>query len=352
MKIKDLYEKIRDGIIVSDIDLQREIIYNTEKQALVIDSIMNDIPLPAFYLWENDNGRLEVLDGKQRIEAIKKFVQNDLQYNDKIWKMTDSVLQKKFNETELSVIICKGTEELKRKIFNRINTLGVPLSPYEVLNGLYHGEYLRGLTSYVGQDRDAMKVLGTNKRGNNQMRILKYLCILKGFGGNIHDYVKRVQLDTFADDQRLIAKHIKFIKEVFDEYGQIDIYFELSVKYLRDLTIWKEHKTTINSSIRRYLRSPDSKITNKRKEIEDIIQAIVCGISVDEKRLFTAEDKREHLLKCECKDGKYQCCICKKWFFPEELQMDHIEAWSKGGRTVLSNAEILCGPCNKKKGNL
>ena len=36
MKIKELYEKIRDGIIISDIDLQREIIYNTEKQQLVI----------------------------------------------------------------------------------------------------------------------------------------------------------------------------------------------------------------------------------------------------------------------------------------------------------------------------
>lgn len=30
MKIKDLYEKIRDGIIISDIELQREIIYNPE----------------------------------------------------------------------------------------------------------------------------------------------------------------------------------------------------------------------------------------------------------------------------------------------------------------------------------
>ena len=125
MKIKELYEKIRDGVIISDIELQREIIYNTEKQQLVIDSILNDVPLPAFYLWKNDDEKLEVLDGKQRIEAIKKFIQNDLQYNDKIWKQTDSDVQQKFNETELSVIIQSGTEELKRKIFNRINTLGV-----------------------------------------------------------------------------------------------------------------------------------------------------------------------------------------------------------------------------------
>ena len=74
MKIKELYEKIRDGVIISDIELQREIIYNTEKQQLVIDSILNDVPLPAFYLWKNDDEKLEVLDGKQRIEAIKKFI--------------------------------------------------------------------------------------------------------------------------------------------------------------------------------------------------------------------------------------------------------------------------------------
>ena len=39
MKIKELYEKIRDGVIISDIELQREIIYNTEKQQLVINYV-------------------------------------------------------------------------------------------------------------------------------------------------------------------------------------------------------------------------------------------------------------------------------------------------------------------------
>lgn len=350
MKIKELYEKIRDGVIVSDIDLQREIIYDTDKQRLVIDSILNDVPLPAFYLWDN-NGKLEVLDGKQRIEAIKKFKENDLEYNNKIWKLTDNSVQDKFNETELSVIICCGEEELKRKIFNRINTLGIPLSPYEVLNGLYHGEYLRGLTSYVSNDKDAIKVLGQNSRGKNQMRVIKYICILKEIK-NLNDYVKDTKDKSFADDQKLITKYFKFIREVFDDYGQLDIYFRLSIKYFKDITIWKEHKQEINIHIKRYLKSNDSKFTDKNKEIEDIIQAIVNGISVDEKRLFTIDDKRELLAQSQCENGKYQCRICKKWFFPEELQMDHKDAWSKGGRTVLSNAELLCGPCNRKKSNL
>ena len=111
MKIKELYEKIRDGIIISDIELQREIIYNTDQQVLVIDSILNNVPLPAFYLWQNENGKLEVLDGKQRIEAIRKFVENDLEYNGKIWKQSLEI-HDKFNMTELSVIICPGAEPL------------------------------------------------------------------------------------------------------------------------------------------------------------------------------------------------------------------------------------------------
>lgn len=351
MKIKELYEKIRDGIIISDIDLQREIIYNTEKQQLVIDSILNQVPLPAFYLWKNEDEKLEVLDGKQRIESIKKFIENDLQYNDKIWKQTDRETQDKFNFTELSVIVCSGSEDLKRKIFNRINTLGVPLSPYEVLNGLYNGEYLRGVTSYISQDKDALKILGPNSRGKNQMKVLKYICSLRNVK-ELDDYVKTNQSKSFADDQRLIMKNLKFIREVFDDYGHLDILFNLSIKYAKDLTIWKEHKSDINIRIKRYLKSDDAKFTDKAVEIENIIQAIVQGISVDDKRLFTVDDKRELLAQKECQENKYQCECCKKWFYKEELQVDHIEPWSKGGRTVLSNAQLLCGPCNRKKGNI
>ena len=74
MTVKELYNEVRDGHIISDIELQREIIYSDEKQELVIDSIVKEYPLPAFYLWKNGNGSLEVLDGKQRIEAIKRFM--------------------------------------------------------------------------------------------------------------------------------------------------------------------------------------------------------------------------------------------------------------------------------------
>ena len=352
MNIKELYEHVRDGRIISDINLQREIIYNTEKQRLVIDSIVNRIPLPAFYLWKNDEGILEVLDGKQRIEAIKRFKENDLEYDGNIWKRTPPEIQERINNTELSIIVCEGTEELKRKIFNRINTLGVPLSPYEVLNGLFHGEYLRGLSQYVEQDREARKVLGANSRGKNQMKILRMLLSLDHSRQSIHDYVEEHQHQSFEADQRRLTRYIRFVADVFTEYGQLEIFFHLAVKYIKDISIWKENKAEINKRVKRFLKSDDAKIIkNKQKEIDDIIQAAVNGISVDDKRLFTRDDKRELCDQKECRDGKYQCEDCGQWFTFDELTVDHKKPWSKGGRTELSNAQLLCRPCNSKKGN-
>jgi hypothetical protein len=354
MKIKELYEKVNDGKIISDIELQREIVYSPEKQKLVIDSIVNGIPLPAFYFWKNEEGILEVLDGKQRIEAIKKFYQNDIEYNGKIWKeyAFDPEFQKKINETEISDIVCSGTEELKREIFRRINTLGVALSKFEVLNGLYNGEYLRGVTAYVKQDSDILKVLGSNNRGANQYWIIEKIIELKNVK-NIEVYVKKNQDISFETDQKLITKHIKFIRGIFEKYNEKEIYFRLSVKYLIDFGAWKDKKTEINRKISEYLKDRTLvALTNKEKEIEDIIQAVLNYTSVDPKRLFTRDDKEELLRKENQEDGKYRCKICKQLFFSNELEVDHIFAWSKGGRTELSNAQLLCRPCNAKKNNL
>lgn len=351
MKIKDLYEQVRDGKIVSDIDLQREIIYNTEKQSLVIDSIVTGIPLPAFYLWRNAGGVLEVLDGKQRIEAIKRFKENDLEYQGKIWKASDPALQQRVDETELTLITSSGTEELKREIFRRINTLGVPLSPYEVINGLYHGEYLRGLTAYVSQDKAALKVLGGNSRGKNQMKVLKMLACLRG-EKDLHKYAEQRKNTSFAADQREAGRYMRFIRDVFGNGKQFDTYFALAVKYYADFAIWKEHAAAIQSRIRRYLRSDEARLTDKAAEIEALILAEVQGIRVDEKRLFTPDDKQELLGKLKPDDeGKYACALCRRRFYADELTVDHIEPWSKGGRTVLSNAQLLCRACNSRKGN-
>ena len=359
MTVKELYKEVRDGHIISDIELQREIIYSTEKQELVIDSIVKDYPLPAFYLWKNDNGNLEVLDGKQRIHAITRFYENDLEYQGLLWKEWNSKnpkLQEKINETNLCIIISSGTEEKKREIFNRINTLGVPLSEFEVLNGLYAGQYLRGLSKYVEQDSAAKKILGEPKRGKSKIKLLDFICSLRGVKDK-KEYVKQHQYEPFVNDQMLVTKYVKFVASIFDDFASLPMLFRLAVKYIKDVTIWKGHKDEINRRLKKFKKSQDYKlIDNKEKETEDIILTIVKGISVDPRRLFTPEQKEEiihqYLTDPERHQGdKIRCEDCKHFFFEDELNVDHIDPWSKGGRTELSNAQLLCRVCNIKKGN-
>lgn len=160
------------------------------------------------------------------------------------------------------------------------------------------------------------------------------------------------QNDSFVTDQKDIKKYIDFIASVFDGYGNLPIYFYLARKYIKDVSIWKAKKKEINERITRFQKSEDYKlIPNKQKEIEDIINAVVNNISVDPKRLFTLDDKKALLEQATKKDDKYRCAMCKQYFYADELQVDHNKAWSIGGRTVLSNAQLLCQPCNIKKSN-
>ena len=359
MTVKELYNEVRDGNIISDIELQREIIYSDEKQRLVIDSIVKDYPLPAFYLWKNEDGKLEVLDGKQRIHAITRFYENELQYQDYLWKEWNTkapALQEKINNTKLCIIISEGTEEKKREIFNRINTLGVPLSEYEVLNGLYAGEYLRGLSKYVEQDSSAKKILGEPKRGKNKIKLLDFICSLRGVKDK-KEYVKQHKDEPFVTDQTLVSKHIKFVASIFEDYASLPMLLRLAVKYAKDVSIWKGHKDEINRRLKKFRKSQDYKlIDNKEQETEDIILTVVQGISVDPKRLFTPDQKGElvqqYLADPDRHDGnKIRCEDCKQFFFEDELTVDHVKPWSKGGRTELSNAQLLCRPCNSKQGN-
>ena len=363
MTIAELYDKITRGAIISEIDIQRDIIYDDEKQKMVIDSIMNDIPLPAFYFWDNTDlpvnarGKYEVLDGRQRLEAIKKYRQNLIRYNGKTYMVEETELQEKFDNTELTIIICSGTPEKKREIFNRINTLGVPLNHFEVLNGLFNGEYIRGIRKYGDQDKYVQKIFGKdNARGKSSYKILLKLKEAKGIS-DMRDYIEERQDASFEEDQQFISKYLRFVCEIFDKPGtHFDILFRLALKHLEDRVIWRQHKDEINKRLAEYLKSDVPKLHPelKAQHFEEICLSAVDGITVDPRRCFTKEQKQQFLDMQPADtivDGKYMCARCKQHFYPDELQMDHKTPWSKGGPTELSNAALLCNRCNPSKGN-
>ncbi|MEA4206290.1 DUF262 domain-containing protein [Mycoplasma sp. 1199] len=146
-------------------DYQRNFVYNPEKTSKLIESDLMGIPLPSIYLCEEEDGRLSVIDGQQRLKTLIDFTENKFSLNKKInsedWKnkkYTELNLedQKTINETNLyAYTLIKGQDKLKFDIFERLNKGAVNLNEQELRNCVYHGQYNKMINelSKVNQEK-------------------------------------------------------------------------------------------------------------------------------------------------------------------------------------------------------
>ncbi|NEP78552.1 MAG: DUF262 domain-containing protein [Okeania sp. SIO3B3] len=139
-------------------DYQREETWNEKEQSKFIESVLLGLPIPYIFVadiydQENDLGRLEIVDGTQRIRSLSKFSKNELTLVglEKLKKLnnftfTDLPLarQRRFNRSTIRMIQLteKADEEVRIDMFERINTGSVVLNDMEKRRGIQRGPFL------------------------------------------------------------------------------------------------------------------------------------------------------------------------------------------------------------------
>jgi uncharacterized protein with ParB-like and HNH nuclease domain len=148
------------GKTYSDIDLKNQIIldsafqrgevWNRRQQSELIESVLLGLPLPLMYFYEDKNANLIVVDGRQRLTAFFKYMDNKFSLTElkimkgiagKKFKELDPVLQSKLEDFQLIVEIIKPPtpDTVRFQIFDRVNRGGTPLNNQEMRNALYQG---------------------------------------------------------------------------------------------------------------------------------------------------------------------------------------------------------------------
>lgn len=141
---------------ILDPDFQRDFVWDSGKQSKLIESAIMRIPLPVFYLAEQNDGRIVVVDGLQRLTTFHRFLNNEFRLRGlsgvgeslegKTFDELPAKLRTRLEDTNLTLYLIdsKVPEQAKLDIFDRVNS-GVPLSRQQMRNCLHSGRATRWL---------------------------------------------------------------------------------------------------------------------------------------------------------------------------------------------------------------
>ena len=221
--LRNILDLIDDGDLELAPDFQRNQVWKARQKSRLIESILLQIPLPAFYFAEDTNGMMRVVDGLQRLSTVRSYVRGepegfalaDLEYLKGEEGMRFSglgpALQRRIHNAQIVVHVIDPTTppSVKYDIFKRINTGGTPLNGQEIRHCMSK-DRSRNFLKQCASTREF--ALATNH--------------------SLHEHIR-------MDDREVVLRFCAFSKMGVEGYlsrarGSMDLFLEIATAMLDD----------------------------------------------------------------------------------------------------------------------
>ena len=157
-QVRDLIDK--GEVLNLRPEYQRRLRWNSVQKSKLVESLLLNIPVPPVFLYESDAARYEVMDGQQRLNAVREFLTGDFALsgltvlhplNGIRYSRCPPRIKRALDRASLSAIVLLLESEpgrvagrlsltdIRRFIFDRLNTGGTKLNPQEIRNALNPG---------------------------------------------------------------------------------------------------------------------------------------------------------------------------------------------------------------------
>ncbi|MDP3280100.1 MAG: DUF262 domain-containing protein [Nitrosomonas sp.] len=238
--VHEVLRRIKSGGYVMSPDFQRDFIWSDDKQSKLIESVLMRIPLPVFYLGEDDQGRMIVVDGLQRLSTFDRFVNNKLrlklpqqtELDNKLFRHLSPKLQNRVEDCNLILYIidAKVPDRARLDIFERVNS-GVPLTRQQMRNCLYDGKATRFLKEEAATE--LFKKATGNSLSAKTMRDREFVNRFCAF--------RILPLNTYKDDMdEWLAMALKEMNK-FDEASLLKLSSEFRNSLQNNFMLFNEH---------------------------------------------------------------------------------------------------------------
>lgn len=367
--ILDAYENTEGGGIVGyggKLDIrpqyQREYIHENNRnfKSKLIQSIYNQLPIGLIYWAEKEDGTYELLDGQQRIITIGEFVVSNnvlltIGDRDYLYSNLDDNQRKKILDYESMICICKGSYNDKMNWFKTINTGSEQLSDQELRNAIYSGTWVTDAKRHFTKNNrnkvdECNELMGSHNR-NRQAHLEKVICWKIGSkeDDEINTFMANHQNNPSAQPLWDWYRNLlEWVHELFGETPKIDRKERATINWGELYGKYRNKDFNTKKTRNRFQELFQDETIENKKGIYDFILSGETRLNLLDKRNFDGRTKKQVWLRQE-KKCKYNAKCNSGLLKLSEVEADHVVPYSKGGRTLIDNCEILCVSCNREK---